>query len=88
MIVLNLSQDVWAAVMQGSQVSSSTPKIPFSTTNMCTLRTQIQLQKGSVEISSHCMLCLPEAENKYLRKRQIKTVRPVSLCHPASDALG
>lgn len=74
--------------MQREEVSSTAHEIPSSATNMWILRRQTQLQKGSVKISSHCMLCLLEAENKYLRKRQTKTVCPVSLCHTVSDALG
>lgn len=65
--------------MQRGEVSSTAPEIPFSATNMWILRNKTQLQKSSVKISSHCMVCLLEAENKYLRKRQIKTVCPVNL---------
>lgn len=59
---------VTADEMQRSKVSSGAPEIPFSTANMWILRRQTQLQKGSVKVSSHRMLCLLEAENKYLRK--------------------
>lgn len=59
---------VTADEMQRGEVSSSAPEIPSSAANMWILRRQTQLQKGSVKVSSHCMLCLLEAENKYLRK--------------------
>lgn len=61
----------WNSVRGGEQqcTLAEVPEILLSTTNMQILRRQTQLQKGSVKVSSHSMLCLLEIENKHPEKR-------------------